>query len=203
MSAKNKSKKGTAPSAETAVTNKENIIPLNKEEADPKKKVPLNDTEKQLFESSEKTIESGLSSFIEVGKALKAIKSQELYREQYDLGYGAYCEQRWGMSRQQAERLIGASNCWLKLEKELPKGTYLPINEAQLRSLVPLGEDKWVETWQQVLTETKGEKITAKKVKDIVSGAPIGDNPDPGDEPGDEPDADETDTESLDRKSVV
>jgi protein gp37 len=54
------------------------------------------------------TIERGLPTFVEVGQALGQIRSRKLYRLTHST-FEDYCRERWGMTRQHANRLISAS----------------------------------------------------------------------------------------------
>lgn len=75
----------------------------------------------------EAIIERGLSTFMEVGEQLLAIREERSYREQYGTFEG-YCRERWGVSRVQAHRLIEAS----EVVSALPMGNgLLPKNERQ------------------------------------------------------------------------
>lgn len=56
----------------------------------------------------EATIERGKSAFVEVGRALMAIRDQRLYRESFKT-FEDYCRARWGWSRQNASNYIGAA----------------------------------------------------------------------------------------------
>jgi hypothetical protein len=113
----------------------------------------------------EKTIERGLATFVEVGNAIREIRDERLYRDEYDT-FENYCRERWGWSRVHAHRHIDAANT----SEVLPMGN-TPKNERQARELAPLAKEDpeaaralWAE-----LFEEYGEKLTAKNIKQAVS----------------------------------
>lgn len=128
---------------------------------------PMNKTEKGALERLETTIRSGLASFVEVGRALRQINVERLYREE-DETFEDYCERRWDMSRQHGYRLIKAAECFDSLQSGLPKGALLPRNESQLRPLEDLKPGLWVTAWKQVLAESSGVKVTGDVVEKVV-----------------------------------
>ena len=96
-------------------------------------------TEAERLQVLEITIERGLQTFVEVGEALAEIRDSRLYR----LNYGTfedYCQDKWGMSRIHAFRMIEASKV---AENLLPMGNIVPSNERQIRPLASLEPDPW------------------------------------------------------------
>lgn len=119
----------------------------------------------------EKTIETGVGSFVEVGRALKAIDDEKLYETTPDQDFQGYCKARWRMSRQYAYRLIHASEFVGKLKLVDGKNAIkvFPINESQVRPIVEkLKGNQWVSAWRQVLEQVGDEVITAAKVAKVV-----------------------------------
>jgi transposase len=128
----------------------------------------LTKADKERFQKCESTIESGLASFVEVGRALNQINTGHLYREGAET-FEDYCERRWDISRQYGYRLIKAAECYDLLKSKLPSGTRLPTNESQLRPMVDaLKPDKWVAAWKQVIKDTLGVRLTAEAVEKVV-----------------------------------
>lgn len=121
----------------------------------------------------ESVIERGLTAFVEVGQALRAIRDQQLYR---DRGYGtfeAYCREQWGMERRHPYRLIDAARVTDIL---CPVGHILPSNERVARPLTPLLDtpeklrDAWTETIENAPRREDGQPIvTAKDVTEAVA----------------------------------
>jgi hypothetical protein len=56
----------------------------------------------------ENVIDTGRETFVKVGEALREINHRRLYRLDYGT-FEAYCQERWGFSRQYAYNLISAS----------------------------------------------------------------------------------------------
>lgn len=111
----------------------------------------------------EATIERGIGTFLEVGLALKAIREEKLYREQFQT-FEKYVVDRWGMHKSQAYRLIDAAEVKQDLS---PIGDKIPkakeINkESQLRVLNDVPTED-LETVVSRAAEIAGdEPITAK-----------------------------------------
>jgi len=124
----------------------------------------------QLLQVNEEIILKAESSFLDIGKALKAIRDQEQFKAAKFEGFEDYCVQKWAYSRNYADRLIAAYSCHELLKKEPTlTGGKLPTNEYQLRYLASLPETKWVETWKQILTNADGKPVTGEMVKTAVN----------------------------------
>lgn len=117
----------------------------------------------------EATIERGLKTFVEVGQALQAIRDGRLYREQYDR-FEDYCKEWWGWDKRYCNRIIGAA------EVKIALGPTGPASERVARPLTKLPEEEQADAWEEVVTdsESTGEKITAKKVEQVVVAPTIG-----------------------------
>jgi hypothetical protein len=61
------------------------------------------------IEKLESTIANGLKAFYEVGMALLEIRDRKLYKQHGYTQFEAYCQERWGMKRAHAYRLIGSA----------------------------------------------------------------------------------------------
>jgi len=115
----------------------------------------------------ETAIGSGLASFVEVGRALRQINADRLYRRDNET-FEDYCEQRWGLSRQHGYRLIKAAESFDLLQSKLPKGVLLPRNESQLRPLEHLSPKPLVKAWKQAIKDGLGVNVTAEVVERAV-----------------------------------
>jgi hypothetical protein len=95
----------------------------------------LTTREQRELGRAERTIARGLNSFLEVGLALKAIRDQRLYCQQYDT-FEEYCIRRWDFSRIRAYQICAASEVVADLSTivNIP----LPGNEAQARPMACL-----------------------------------------------------------------
>jgi hypothetical protein len=122
----------------------------------------------QLLQTNEVTIARAASSFLEIGKALKAIRDQEQYKAARFKNFEAYCEKKWNYSKSYASRLIGAYDAHELLKAKLPARTVLPNNEYQLRALAALPESKWGTTWKRIVKQAKGKPVTGETVESVV-----------------------------------
>jgi SAM-dependent methyltransferase len=124
---------------------------------------------KRLVED-EQVIESGLSTFIEVGWALTRIRDGKLYKALSD-GYKTfedYCKRRWDISLAQGKRLINAVEVTSALA---PNGAKIaPKRESQVRELNPLKDDPDAlqAAWTSAVELAEGEQPTAIQVREAV-----------------------------------
>ncbi len=101
----------------------------------------------------EEVIEKNQRSFYVIGKALKQIRDERLYREySYDL-FEHYTKSRWDMGKSHAYRLIEAYQIIVNLS---PIGEILPENEAQTRPLARLSAFDQRKFWREF---TRSESI--------------------------------------------
>lgn len=124
----------------------------------------LSADEQNRLQQHETVIERGLKTFYDVGSALLDIRDNRLYRQEYGT-FEAYCQQRWGMSKPHATRLIEAARV---TENLVPIGT-VPANEAQARELVSLEPDEQRLVWQVVKNTAPNGDVTAAHVKSVVN----------------------------------
>ena len=115
--------------------------------------------------AQERIIERGMGTFQAVGSALEVIRAERLYRESHAT-FEDYCRERWRMTRQSANRMIGASAVARNLE---PIGS-IPASEAQARPLANLPADEQREVWTGVVIEAErdGQPVTAARVEAAV-----------------------------------
>jgi len=136
-------------------------------------------SEQQSLACYEAAIERGLQTFVEVGRALLAIRDGRLYRAQHPT-FEAYCRQRWGMTRRYANLHIAAAEVVLNLGTIVPK---LPANEAQARPLTHLEPDQQRAAWQQAVETAPAGRVTAAHVAQVVATLEEADRPPPGRRP--------------------
>jgi len=130
---------------------------------------PLNAAEQMKFEQCEEALKNNLGSFRLIGRALKAIKDDRLYREKFKR-FEDYCAQQWGLSDKYAYRLIQAYEVYVGLRKDSTIGEQnLPANESQIRPLLRLETDKQAAAWNQVVKSANGKRVTAEMVEDVVN----------------------------------
>lgn len=123
----------------------------------------LTESEQDVLAQCENIIERGLKSFIEVGTALQAIRDNRLYREAFPTFEG-YCQDKWGMTRRNANYLIDAVEVVDSLGTIVPK----PENEAQARPLSRVEPDIRPELWQSAIDTAPNGKVTAAHVGKVV-----------------------------------
>lgn len=121
--------------------------------------------ESRRLEDLEGVIERGLTTFVEVGNAIREIRDSKLYKDQGYETFEKYCRERWGWSRNYVNKQVTAADTAALV------GTTVPIqNERVARELAPLAKED-PETAKRVwggLTEEHGEDLTAKHVKKAV-----------------------------------
>jgi hypothetical protein len=103
-----------------------------------------------------------MQTFLEVGAALAAVRDGRLYRADYGT-FEAYCQERWGMTRRNANHLIGAVEVVETLGTTVPK----PTSERQARALGKVPEAERAEVWQEA-HERSGGKPTAKLIEQLA-----------------------------------
>lgn len=130
----------------------------------------LTTVEANELETLESTIAAGLETFMEVGGALSRIREAKLYRAQFGT-FEDYCQERWGMTRQSANRMIAAAKTVGNLE---PIGSILPATESQARPLTRLEPEQQAAVWQTVVETAPNGKVTAAHVESVVSQVQTG-----------------------------
>jgi hypothetical protein len=128
---------------------------------------------RQLRAGALATCEAALDNlrlaFAAAGKALHVIRDARLYRNTHDT-FEAYVEQRWGMGKSQAYRLVEA---WPLAERLSPIGERL--TESHVRELLPFagrhGHDAAATVYQAV-AEADGIRVTASVLHDVVGILP-------------------------------
>lgn len=140
----------------------------------------------------EAAVETLKGAFWAAGKALQIIRDARLYRQTHGT-FDAYCDDRWGMNRQYADKLIRTwpiAEALYERQLAAAKGETTPIgvkklNQAQMWELVPVA-DSWdvdtatfvYETVVDTVVQVDGKDVTAAviqgAVKAAVKGAPKG-----------------------------
>jgi hypothetical protein len=135
------------------------------------------DEEKRLTQLEE-TISQGMLCFVEVGRALMAIRDERLYRQTHRT-FQAYCLEKWEFGRAYAYRLIASAEVADNLSPIRQQIT----SESQLRPLTHLKPEEQKAAWQKAVESVPdGKKVTAKCVEDAVNEleqvAELGEAPD-------------------------
>jgi hypothetical protein len=141
--------------------------PQSPVEASPEAEIaPMTTHEERKLTECEHILSIGLATFFEVGAALLTIRDAQLYRGGYR-NFEAYCNERWGIGRTHAWRLIGAATR-LKL---LPpgEGTPRPTNEYQMRPFLRLEPEAFPRVWEQALARAENGRVTSNLVQRIIA----------------------------------
>lgn len=114
----------------------------------------------------EETIRRGLTTFVEVGNALAAIRDGRLYRLEFET-FEAYVAERWGWTRDRAYKLIAASEAAACVENFIHK----PVTESHAAALAKAPATERPAVWQEVVEESEatGKPVTAKRVQEVVN----------------------------------
>lgn len=125
----------------------------------------LTTTEAARLAALEETISNGMKTFVSVGNALVDIRDSRLYRASFGT-FEAYCEERWGMARAHAYRLMEAAEVTSNLS---PIGDILPATESQARPLAKLPAEEQPAAWKEAVETAPEGKVTAKHVEAVVA----------------------------------
>ena len=122
-------------------------------------KHPLTRAESQTLSRHEKVVERGVKTFIEVGRALMAIRddARKLYRE-----YGKfedYCKERWGFQASRARQFIAAA----KTAESVDMSTV--SNERQAKELTRVPEDQRQSVLDWATEKADGKPLTAAAIR--------------------------------------
>lgn len=122
----------------------------------------------------ERVIERGIGAFVDVGRALVAIRDRKLYKEAGFATFADYCRETYQVSRPYAYHLMAASAIVREMsaiadidgfDTSLP----LPTTESVARPLVGLvSPEARAAAWQEVVA-LHGANPTAADVREVVS----------------------------------
>lgn len=141
--------------------------------------------EQDSLAQCEAAVETLKGAFWAAGKALQIIRDARLYRETHK-NFNAYCEERWDMNRQNADKLIRAWRIAEALVMGDARGEVTQIgvkklNQAQVWELVPVAESWDVETAAFVydtvhstVVGVDGREVTAAVLKGAAKVLPKG-----------------------------
>jgi len=127
---------------------------------------PLTPAESGRLDKLEAVVERGVSSFIEVGRALAEIRDSTLYRQTHAT-FEAYCRERWDLSRPRAYQLVEAAEAAGRLSTTVDK----PSSEGQVRPLTRLPAEQQAKAWETAIkaaTSDGADRPTARHVEAAV-----------------------------------
>ncbi len=112
----------------------------------------------------ENIIETNRCKFYQVGKALRRIRDEQLYRQLLFTSFEAYVRERWDMVRSHAYRLIEASKV---IDNLSPIGDgILPQNESQARALARLKTIDQRNIWREFIES--GTTMSASNIRKFI-----------------------------------
>ena len=117
----------------------------------------------------EEIIQQNIGAFYEVGRALMAIRDDELYKIKNGGAYQtfeAYCKDVWDFNSSRARQLMAATETIDNIKSVTNCNT--PTNEGQTRPLVRLDLEQQVEAWQKAVDTAPDGKVTAAHVQKVV-----------------------------------
>lgn len=115
----------------------------------------------------ESVVDAGLQTFVEVGLALAEIRDSRLYRESHG-DFDTYCRERWGWSKTQSNRLIGAASVVETMKTDSAPMGVIPTNERQARELIPVPAEKRGEVMQEAAKIAAPKPPSARDVKEAA-----------------------------------
>lgn len=113
------------------------------------------------LEQLESIVAANLDSIAQVGLALDAIKTRELYRPEFD-NWVTYLDQRWQMTMDYAHKLIIAGAIVVKLRAAgLPE----PVVVSHTRELAKVKPESVVDVWTEALADAGSvDNVTAQAI---------------------------------------
>jgi len=136
----------------------------------PAPEAPLSEAEARDFKRLDGAVMRGLESLVEAAQALEEIRNRWLYRAEFPT-FEEYCQTRWDLSRQYANRLIRAGHVLFEMESFVSKERMqmdLPTREAVLHELARLdGGEAMVEAYEEASLDRK-DPPHAADVKEVV-----------------------------------
>jgi hypothetical protein len=112
----------------------------------------------------ENIIETNRCQFYQIGKALRRIRDQQLYRQLLFNSFEAYVKERWDMAKSHAYRLIEASRV---IDNLSPIGDgILPQNESQARALAQLKPLDQRHIWREFIES--GTTMSACNIRRFI-----------------------------------
>ena len=116
----------------------------------------------------EKVIERGLSGMVDMAWTLGQIRDQRDYLEAGYSTFEVYCKERWSLTPQHVNRVIGFGKVVRDLEP-IGSNRPLPVRESQARPLAALADpDAMREAWAEAVDEADGDQPTAAQVRKAV-----------------------------------
>jgi hypothetical protein len=138
------------------------------------------DRARRILADHERVIENARRSFVALGQALLAIRTERLYVEEFST-FAEYCEARWDLTETHVNRVINAA---LVAIEATPIGVKIN-SEAIARELVGLDREQIRQVWDAATARAAGGRITAALVREVrraiehptIDGETVDDDP--------------------------
>ncbi len=138
-------------------------------------RTPLTEEERKRFEELDGKVEDFVKSTFILGRILKEISDEKLYREDFD-SFEMYLKNKFDIARSRAYQLMNASEVYEYLEKGGVE--VLPNSEFQVRALIPYRnpskypdelerESLIVNRWNKAVEESEREVPTEQEVRKV------------------------------------
>lgn len=124
----------------------------------------LSREERQTLASCEDDI---ASSFVALGNAIRTIRDRRLYREDFGT-FEAYCQERWGWTRQHAYQLMAGAEVAANLASTFVDELPLPTSEGQVRLLTRFEPQEQAGLWKEAVTRSSGRPPTMAMVREVI-----------------------------------
>ncbi len=130
-------------------------------------KTSLTDAEQAEAQKHEKIVDKGLAGYVAIGEAIGTIRDERLFVGPFK----TYVDTRFDFQYHTANRRIVAARVALNIKAA---GLPVPANEDQAYQLHDLSHDKQVETWREVVKQSKetGVRITTALIRKVLGKQP-------------------------------
>lgn len=125
----------------------------------------MSDLVGQRLATAEAVIARGLNTFIEVGNALRRIRDERLYADDYGT-FEDYCGKRWGFTDRRARQIMDSA----EIVAALPTGTIVPVTESQARELTGLDPDTAADVMDLAASSGKVTAATIRDARNDITG---------------------------------
>lgn len=117
--------------------------------------------EQSRLKSLEAKVDAGITSSLSAGDALRQIRDEKLYRQDYR-SFDDYLQERWGCGKRYAYRIISA----FEVREKLPEPVASKLRtEGQLRPLTDVPDSKLEEVLDRAIEMADGAPMTSGLLK--------------------------------------
>jgi hypothetical protein len=128
----------------------------------------LSPQEAAKYRACKENIAAGMDTFLLVGLSLLAIRSDRLYREDYDT-YEEFCQAEYGWTARRARQLCDAVETVGNLKSGTSSSDFvMPAGETQVRPLAGLAPDDQRRLWSEAVESAPNRRPTERHVREVV-----------------------------------